>query len=262
MLRVSLIQADLIWENPAENRRSFEEKIKALIGLTDLILLPEMFTTGFSMKPGSMAESFPGPTLDWMMEMAQKTGACVCGSVMTLEKENYYNRLFFAKPNGTYQSYNKRHLFRMAGEDLEYSAGEERLVVEWKEWKIMPLICYDLRFPVWSRNTHFGSQEKGLVYDLLLYVANWPERRNIAWKTLLPARAVENLCYVAALNRVGVDGSGLSYSGDSAIYDYLGQKISTVQPHSETIETCVLDKATLDDFRKQFPAWMDADLIR
>jgi omega-amidase len=262
MLRVSFIQSELVWENPAANRQYFGKKIEALAGQSDLILLPEMFTTGFSMKPDGKAESFPGPTLDWLIEKANKANACICGSIMSEEKGKFYNRLLFAKPDGTYQVYNKRHLFRMAGEDLAYTAGEERVVVEWKGWRILPLVCYDLRFPVWSRNGFFEKQEKGLVYDLLVYVANWPERRSLAWNTLLPARAVENLAYVAALNRIGMDDAGLRYSGDSGIYDFLGQKLSSTLAHQEATETVSLDKAALESFRMQFPAWMDADEFR
>lgn len=259
MLRVSFIQSDLVWEDPMENRRLFGEKIEALVGQTDLIVLPEMFTTGFSMQPKGKAELFPGYSLKWMQQQAEKTNACVCGSVMSEEKGCYYNRLLFVKPDGTYHSYDKRHLFRMAGEDAEYTAGMNRLVITWKGWRILPLVCYDLRFPVWSRNTSFETQGKELVYDLLIYVANWPERRNFAWKSLLPARAIENMSYLVAVNRIGIDNTGLSYSGDSGIYDFMGQKLSVAQAHQAVAETITLDKNALDEFRKQFPAWMDAD---
>ncbi len=264
-MRVTLIQTDLHWENPAANRDAFTKKLLPLAGQTDLVVLPEMFTTGFSMHPQDKAEVFPGITLDWMLSLSFEIDAAIVGSVMSLERR-YSNRLIFAKPNGSYEYSDKRHLFRMAGEDKNYSAGEERVIIEWKGWRILPLVCYDLRFPVWSRNVNmikpqnkYATSKLEIAYDLLLYIANWPERRRQAWNTLLPARGIENLSYVAAVNRIGTDGTGLSYSGDSAVYDYLGNRISTVQPFTDCMETIELNKRSLDEFREQFPAWKDAD---
>jgi predicted amidohydrolase len=253
-LNVTLIQTDLVWHDPEANRRRLQERIAALAGQTDLIVLPEMFTTGFTMEARSVAEIANGPSVAWMREQAAKVGAVITGSIATREGDSYYNRLIWMRPDGAHSTYDKRHLFRMAHEQDHYSAGARRLVVELKGWKILPLVCYDLRFPVWSRN-RIGTEG---AYDVLLYVANWPERRRYAWQTLIKARAIENLSYCIGVNRVGKDINGINYSGDSAVVDYLGQPMTPPSEH-EFVTTVKLDKAALDGFRDKFPAHLDAD---
>lgn len=253
-LRITLIQSKLHWQNPIKNRHMFDglfDKIKT--GSTDIILLPEMFTTGFSMLAETYAETMNGVTLNWLKNMAGKKKAVVCGSLMIKEKKKYYNRLIWMKPDGSYQTYDKRHLFSMANEEDTYSAGKDKIVVEWKGWKICPMICYDLRFPVWSRRT------KDKNYDLLLFVANWPERRAFHWKQLLVARAIENQAFVAGLNRIGLDGNGIAYTGDSAIIDPLGHILSKIKPSQTKVETIVISAKLLKNWRKQLKAFSDAD---
>ncbi|MBW2961926.1 amidohydrolase [Mesonia aestuariivivens] len=250
-LNITIIQEDLKWENITANLELFSKHINFLKASSDLIVLPEMFTTGFSMNPMQFAELENGKTLDWLKETAKKNNIAITGSVMIKENSNYYNRLFFVLPNGSYQTYNKKHLFTLAHEEQTYAAGEERLMVEYKGWKICPLICYDLRFPVWSRNT--------VDFDLLLYVANWPKKRIAAWDTLLKARAIENMCYVAGVNRVGFDGNHHEYSGHSAIYDMLGEQISTLNEGKVFSETILLEKAKLNETRKRFSFLNDRD---
>lgn len=251
-LDVTLIQTDLVWHDPAANRRRLQQRFAALAGQTDLIVLPEMFTTGFTMEASSVAEAADGPTVAWMREHAERLGAVITGSIATRQGESCFNRLVWMRPDGTHEIYDKRHLFRMAHEQDHYSAGAKRLVVELKGWKILPLVCYDLRFPVWSRNRAEDA------YDVLLYVANWPERRRYAWQTLIKARAIENLSYCIAVNRVGKDGNGVNYTGDSAAVDYLGQPMTALSER-EFVTTVTLDKAALDGFRNKFPAHLDAD---
>ncbi|HNV51684.1 MAG TPA: nitrilase-related carbon-nitrogen hydrolase, partial [Tenuifilaceae bacterium] len=200
-MRVTIIQSGLEWENPNANKINFEKKIKEVAHNSDLILLPEMFTTGFSMNPQGFADLYPGETSAWMSKMATENSIALTGSYIAKENSNYFNRMIFAYPNGDIVYYDKRHLFRMAGEDKNYSAGNKRVVVNYMGWRILLLVCYDLRFPVWSRNRN--------DYDLILLVANFPERRRYAWNSLLVARAIENQCYVAACNRVGDDGNGV-----------------------------------------------------
>ncbi|MBF8964274.1 amidohydrolase [Pontibacter sp. FD36] len=250
-LRVTIIQTSLHWQDAAANRAMFSEKLAAVAPATDLIVLPEMFTTGFSMDAAGLAEEAEGPTLQWMKEEAARYSAVITGSVIVREGEQYFNRLYWVHPDGTYQHYNKRHLFRMAKEHHTYTPGQEKLLVELKGWKICPLVCYDLRFPVWSRNV--GSE-----YDLLLYVANWPKPRANAWSILLQARAVENLSYVVGVNRVGTDGNGHPYSGDSAVIHPKGYKLLETT-EAEGIHTITLNKKELTDFREAFPAHLDAD---
>nr|WP_298718574.1 amidohydrolase [uncultured Steroidobacter sp.] len=253
-LHVTLIQTDLVWHDPEANRRRLQERCGGLAGQTDLIVLPEMFTTGFTMAPESVAEPANGPTVTWMREQAAKLGAVITGSIATRDGDGYYNRLVWMRPDGTHETYDKRHLFRMAHEQDHYSPGTRRLVVELKGFKILPLVCYDLRFPVWSRNK-IGTDGG---YDVLLYVANWPERRRHPWQTLLKARAIENLSYCIGVNRVGKDGTGIDYTGDSAAIDYLGQPM-TPASEQEFVTTVTLDKTALDGFRAKFPAYLDAD---
>ncbi|WP_129643857.1 amidohydrolase [Peristeroidobacter agariperforans] len=253
-LNVTLIQTDLAWHDPAANRVRLQKHMGGLAGQTDLIVLPEMFTTGFTMEAESVAEIANGPTVAWMREHAAALGAVITGSIATRDGDRYYNRLVWMRPDGTHETYDKRHLFRMAHEQDHYSAGVRRLVVELKGWKILPLVCYDLRFPVWSRNKLGGDDG----YDALLYVANWPERRRYPWQTLLKARAIENLSYCIGVNRVGKDGTGINYTGDSAAIDYLGQPM-TPASEQEFVTTVSLDKTALDGFRAKFPAHLDAD---
>jgi omega-amidase len=249
-LRVTLVQSEIAWEAPAANRHRLAEHFRGLAGHTDLIVLPEMFSTGFSMGAEALAESMNGPTVGWMREEAAAMGCVITGSLIVRDQGRYFNRLVWARPDGSLAHYDKRHLFRMAGEHAHYAAGGSRLTVELKGWRICPLVCYDLRFPVWSRNR--GD------YDLLLYVANWPARRAHAWSALLRARAIENLCYVAGVNRIGRDGNGTSYAGDSVALDFLGQPISS-EGRGDRVETAVLDMESLRTHRESFPAHLDAD---
>jgi len=253
-LNVTLVQAALVWHDAAANRRKFEALLAPLAGRTDLVALPEMFTTGFTMQPETVAEIADGPTVDWMRAQAGHLGAVVCGSIATRDAGRYFNRLVCMRPDGTHECYDKRHLFRMAHEHDHYTAGTRRTIVEVKGWKVRPLVCYDLRFPVWSRNRLGGDE----AYDLLLYVANWPERRRYAWQTLIKARAIENLSYVVAVNCVGQDGNGINYTGDSAAVDFLGQ-LMTEPSEQEFVTTVTLDRTALQAFRDKFPAYLDAD---
>jgi omega-amidase len=249
-LRVTLVQSDIAWQDPGANRRRLAAHFRGLAGHTDLIVLPEMFSTGFSMDADGLAEPMDGPTIGWMREEAAAMGCVIAGSVIVRDRGRHYNRLVWARPDGTLEHYDKRHLFRMAGEHEHYAAGGARLTVELKGWRVCPLICYDLRFPVWSR----GRGD----FDLLLYVANWPARRAHAWSALLRARAIENLCYVAAVNRIGRDGNGASYAGDSVALDFLGQPLSS-EGGGDRVETAVLDLQSLRSYRESFPAHLDAD---
>lgn len=265
-LKITIIQSNLHWENKAKNLKLFSQKIDAISDKTDLIVLPEMFTTGFSMKPKEFAEPMDGPTVTWFNEQAKKKDCVVTGSFICEEGGNYFNRLVWANPDGECVIYDKRHLFRMANEDEHYTAGLKKTIVELKGWKICPLICYDLRFPVWSRNTRVKQQSQpadkeniNYEYDVLIYVANWPEVRSYPWKTLLLARALENQCYVVGVNRVGNDGNAIYHSGDSAVINARGVVISNTKPHEETTETVALNYEELKAFRKTFPAMLDAD---
>lgn len=249
-LSVSIVQTELHWHQPEKNRAQFEQIIQSLKNKTHLIVLPEMFTTGFTMEAVEQAESMEGETVQWMQSMAQEANATIMGSVIIEDDEHYYNRLIGMPPDGHYWLYDKRHLFRMAKEHEHFSAGTHTISIELQGWKICPLICYDLRFPVWSRNRDH--------YDLLIYVANWPERRRTAWQTLLKARAIENLSYVVGVNRVGQDQNGIDYSGDSAIVDFMGNELAC-KAHEPFIETVHLSHEKLQAFRKKFPADQDAD---
>ena len=252
-LSITIIQADLHWENPIANRRNFSEIIQGITEKTDLVVLPEMFTTGFSMQATDLAEESNGETLNWMISEAKKHTVAITGSIIVKENERFYNRLYFVFPNGDFKYYNKRHTFTLAGEHLSYTAGKEQLIVNYKGWKIFPLICYDLRFPVWARNSH--------EYDLVLYVANWPVKRIVAWDTLLKARAIENMAYCVGVNRVGHDGNGYEYSGHSAVFDVLGKLISNRDFEKEFVETITLSKEYLTKQRKQLQFLRDRDLF-
>ena len=257
-LRISLVQGATRWHDPAGNREYYGRLIAPLHGITDLILLPETFTSGFSNDAIEQAEGMDGPTVEWLREQSRRLGAAITGSVQISDGGGVYNRLFFATPDGGLQHYDKRHLFRYAKEHERYAAGRERLTVEFKGWRICPLVCYDLRFPVYSRNRFDVERPGGLDYDLLLYVANWPAARAYPWKTLLRARAIENLCFVAGLNRVGTDGNGLEYSGDSAVIDFLGHPLSEATDE-EVVTTTTLPAAELLAHRERFPAMLDGD---
>lgn len=257
-LRISLVQGATRWHDPEGNRDYYGELIAPLHGITDLALLPETFTSGFSNAAIDKAEDMDGPTVAWMLEQARTLDAVVTGSVQLREGDQVFNRMLWATPHGALEHYDKRHLFRYAREHERYAAGRQRLVVEWKGWRINPLVCYDLRFPVFARNRFNVERVDALDFDLQLYVANWPAARSHAWKTLLRARAIENLCYVAGLNRVGTDGNGIDYSGDSAVIDFLGHPVSECSDQ-EVVVTTTLQAAELAAHRQRFPAMLDGD---
>ena len=249
-LQVSLIQTSLFWEDAVSNRAHQETLIAKVPEGTHLIVLPEMFTTGFSMSPQSLAETMEGNTVQWMKQQAVKSQAAICGSLIISEGGLYYNRFLFVTPEGEITSYNKRHTFNMAGEGEQYQAGKEQVLVNYKGWKIFPQICYDLRFPVYARNT--------LGYDLIIYVANWPKTRIAAWDTLLKARAIENMSYCIGVNRVGVDGNNLEYIGHSAVYDVLGNEIITAHTQEGAVTT-TLTKTHIYETRSKLPFLEDKD---
>ncbi len=253
-LKVSIIQSDLTWENKTKNFSHFDELISSIEVKTDLILLPEMFSTGFSMNAENLFDTPEGETLKWLRAHANNTQAAVTGSVIVKENGNYYNRLYFVTPDGNFTTYDKKHLFTLAKEHKHYSPGDKRIIVDYKGWKICPLICYDLRFPVWARNTE--------EYDLLLYVANWPEKRVAAWDALLKARAIENMSYCIGVNRIGKDGNDFPYIGHSAIYDALGEKISTDLYEEAFVETRSLSKQHILNTRKKLGFLKDRDNFR
>ncbi|PKQ40381.1 amidohydrolase [Pseudomonas sp. YY-1] len=249
-LELALIQTTLAWHDPAANREHFQALLEQARG-ADLVILPEMFTTGFSMESAELAEPEDGPSSIWLREQAQRIGAVICGSLIIQAADgSYRNRLLWARPDGSFAYYDKRHLFRMAGEHKHYSAGDQQVVFDLKGWRVRPLICYDLRFPVWSRDA--GGT------DLLLYTANWPGARSQHWNRLLPARAIENLCYVAAVNRVGEDGKGHGYTGDSQVLDFQGEALLTAGEGDGVFRTRLSHDA-LSTYRERFPAHLDAD---
>jgi len=250
-LRVTTVQADLIWEDATANRNAFAEQLLPIAGKTDLIILPEMFSTGFSMHPAPLAEPMDGPTVSWMADMAQQTNAVLTGSLIIEDNGHYYNRLIWMPPNGSVQYYDKRHLFTMAGEHETYTAGTQLLLTEVCGWKVCPLVCYDLRFPVWSRNTE-GC-------DLMFYVASWPSKRDYAWKSLLLARAIENQCFVIGVNRVGEDGNGYQYSGDSRVIPPLGDRLLYAGTDKAELITHVLSAGLITEVRERFPFLLDRD---
>ena len=250
-LKIALIQSDLIWENPEENRINFTNKIITIVEKVDMIILPEMFSTGFTMNPLELAETMKGDTVAWMQKIAQQKHAAVIGSLVIEENKQYYNRLLFVHPSGDIDSYDKRHTFTLAGEDKVYTAGSEKLIVDYKGWKICPLVCYDLRFPVWSRNVE--------EYDVLLYVANWPAVRTNAWDALLKARAIENMSYCIGVNRVGTDANNNDYSGHSSAYDVLGNRLDHIEENVEAIEVVALSNTELQTHRNKLNFLADRD---
>ncbi len=271
-LSITTIQTNLHWEDKAANLQMLEQKISSIKEKKEIVVLPEMFSTGFSMKPELLAETMDGETVQWMKRIAAEKKIILTGSVIIADtgqtgtvRPSYYNRLIWMQPNGQYGVYDKRHCFAFAGEDEHYTAGTKRLIVSVKGWKINLLVCYDLRFPVWARQTSPPNPspqvERGAIapeYDIIIYVANWPERRIHAWKTLLQARAIENQCYVVGTNRVGDDGNNIHYSGESMIVDPQGEVLYT-KKEVEDIFTIALDKTHLQTVRKKFPFLRDAD---
>ena len=261
LLSITTVQADLSWENKVDNLKKFDDMLSQVKN-TDVIVLPEMFTTAFSMNPAAFAENLFGAAFNWMTQKAKQLDAAITGSFICLENGKYYNRLIWMQPDGNYFKYDKRHLFTLAGENAHYTEGSERVTLEWRDWRICPLICYDLRFPVWSRNvltpTFGGHVEETGYYDILIYVANWPERRSNAWKSLLTARAIENQAYVVGVNRVGNDGNGIYHSGDSAIIDFAGAVLFS-QAHTEGVHTTILSRSKITDFRNKFGFLSDQD---
>ncbi|MCK4561489.1 MAG: amidohydrolase [Flavobacteriaceae bacterium] len=252
-LKIALIQTDNIWENIPENLKSLSKKINTIHESVDIIVLPELFSTGFTMSAKPVAESMSGKAIHWMLEKASNKKSLIIGSLIISENKNIYNRLIVAFPNGEIKYYDKRHLFSFAGEEKVFSAGKKKLIFEYKGFKICPLICYDLRFPVWARNT-----EK---IDLLIYIANWPNARISAWDTLLKARAIENLCYVIGVNRVGVDNNKLVYTGHSTVIDALGKIILEFKERQEDIKTTTLQKDQILDTRNKFHFLDDRDVF-
>jgi predicted amidohydrolase len=256
-LKITLVQSDLHWEDIEANLAMFEEKIWRIGNTTDVIVLPEMFTTGFTMAAPRLAEHMNMRTFKWMKQMADQTGALILGSYIVTVHERYYNRLLWMEPGGVFKTYDKRHLFRMANEHKTYAPGESLLIGTWKGWRICPLVCYDLRFPVWSRNT-WDFNARRLSYDVAVYVANWPTARIEAWSTLLKARAIENLSYVVGVNRIGQDGTGVEHNGNSAVISPKGEAIYTNEG-ADITRTIELSSNSLSAFRDRFPAYMDAD---
>jgi omega-amidase len=258
-LRVTILQAPLEWQDAPANLSYFNQKISSLDTQSDVIVLPEMFTTGFTMKPQQFAELHEGPGFQWMKQKASEKSCVICGSISVNDNGKFFNRLYWVRPDGTYEHYDKRHLFRMAGEDKIYTAGTRRVVVELKGWKILLQICYDLRFPVFSRNRWNKEKDNAAEYDAIVYVANWPQVRSYPWKHLLIARAIENQAYVVGVNRIGNDGNKIAHSGDSVVLNPRGEQISTLISGEEKTETVVLDYTLLDEYRKAFPVGLDAD---
>lgn len=250
-LNIVAIQANLTWGNPAKNRLYFEQMINKLASDTDLVVLPEMFSTGFTMKPSSIFETMKGTTVSWMINMAKAHDIAVIGSIVIQDNNQYFNRAVFVHPSGQLEIYDKRHLFGLAGEDKQYTSGIKRIVINFKGWRICPLICYDLRFPVWSRNSD--------DYDLLLFMANWPIPRIDAWDTLLKARAIENMSYCVGVNRIGDDENGYQYNGHTSAYNFLGEKIASTTEGKENLLYCKISKTKLLEFRKKLNFLKDQD---
>lgn len=249
-MKTAIIQTDLIWENPKENRTQFNQKIDAISQPVDLIVLPEMFSTGFTMFPNDLAEMMSGETVFWMQEVANAKQAAICGSIIIEENDNFYNRFVFVHPNGKIETYDKRHLFSLAGEHEQYTQGTEKVIIQYKDWKICPQICYDLRFPVFSRNNN--------EYDLLIYVANWPKPRITAWDALLKARAIENMSFVVGVNRIGLDGNKHEYVGNSIVLDELGNSIVEAN-ENDGLFIATLDKTKMLQTREKLNFLNDRD---
>jgi omega-amidase len=260
-LTLTLIQTKLHWEEKALNLAMLEEKINSIQPKTEVVILPEMFSTGFSMQPERLAEGMDGETIAWMKRVSSEKKIILTGSIIIAENGNYYNRLVWMLPNGQMGVYDKKHLFAYANEDKRYTSGNKRLIASVKGWKINLLVCYDLRFPVWSRQSHTTEKNPGLEYDVLIYVANWPERRSHAWKTLLQARAIENQCFCIGVNRTGNDGNDIYYSGDSMIVNPAGEVLYQ-KAYDEDIYTITFQKEELEKVREKMPFWKDADSFK
>lgn len=252
-LKIALLQVDIVWQNAEQNRINYSEKINQITEEVDLILLPEMFSTGFSMQPQAIAETMQGETIKWMQQMASDKQCAIGGSLIITKNDKYFNRFLFLHPTGEIEFYDKHHLFTLAGEGKTYTQGTKKLLIEYKGWKICPFVCYDLRFPVWSRNIE--------NYDVLIYVANWPKPRISAWDTLLKARSIENLSYVVGVNRIGVDGNDLAYCGHSAVYDCLGEQLTESIPNQEGVEIVTLNKTHIIDVRTTLNFLNDKDFF-
>lgn len=250
-LKVTLIQTSLFWEDPKKNRKLFSKKIESISEETDLIILPEMFPSGFSMNAYSLAEENQGLSFSWMRTIAEQRKAAITGSIIIHENNEYFNRLFFVFPDGSFKTYDKRHTFTFAGENKTYASGKERVLVEYKGWRICPLVCYDLRFPVWARNVE--------NYDMLFFIASWPKVRMLSWDTLLRARAIENMAYCIGVNRTGKDGNEHEYVGHSAVYNTIGEQISTKNFEKDFIETVILSKKHIKKNRERFHFLNDRD---
>lgn len=255
LLSITTIQSNLIWEEKSANLHMLEQKINSIEEKTEIVVLPEMFSTGFSMKPELLAETMEGETMQWMQRVSRENGIVLTGSIIIEDGGKFFNRMIWMLPNGGYGQYDKRHLFAYAEEDKHYSAGNKRLIASVKGWKINLQVCYDLRFPVWARQQATKNEPE---YDVLMYVANWPERRSHAWKTLLCARAIENQCYVVGANRVGTDANNIYHSGNSLVIDPLGQVLYHMADE-EDVFTITLQKEKLEEVREKFPFWKDAD---
>ncbi len=262
-LTLTLIQSQLHWENKQANLDMFRKKILDIEGKTELVVLPEMFSTGFSMNPGKLAETMNGETVQWMKNLSAEKKVIITGSVIISENDQFYNRMIWMLPNGEYGYYDKRHLFAYAGEDKHYSAGHKRFIASVKGWRVHLQVCYDLRFPVWSRQVPGNEDDeiRTAEYDLLIYVANWPDRRRHAWTTLLQARAIENQCFVAGVNRVGTDANGHYYSGDSLVANPLGE-LYYHKKEDEDVFTITINKEEVDSIREKLPFWKDGDHFR
>lgn len=249
-LRIALLQTELTWEDNHANRDAIEVELKKLTGDYEIIVLPEMFNTGFTMNAEAVAETMNGPTVKWLRERSAERKAVICGSIIIAENGNFYNRFIWAENGEITTTYDKRHLFRMADEHHTFSGGDERTEISYRGWKIMPRVCYDLRFPVWNRS---------MKIDLQIYVANWPEARVAAWDKLLMARAIENQCYIVGVNRTGTDGKGIAYNGHSIVIDPKGMPITPENNQKPGWVTAEIDLKSLEDFREKFPVSMDSD---
>ena len=250
-LEVTIIQSNLVWENPIQNRLNFEKIIGSIPDSVELIVLPEMFTSGFTMSPENVAETMQGETVNWLKNIASTKNVAIVGSLVIVENTNYYNRLLFIHPSGEINYYDKRHTFTLAGEDKVYTAGTQKLLVEYRGWKICPLICYDLRFPVWARNVE--------NYDLLIYVANWPKPRIGAWDALLKARAIENMSYTIGVNRIGLDANSYEYPGHSVFLDCLGKDMCALKANEAWVSSITLNKTYQEKLRTRLQFLNDKD---
>jgi len=254
-IRISIVQINIVWENKQENLRMLHERLKALSGTTEIVVLPEMFSTGFSMNVASLAETTSEETISILKKWSAEYKLAITGSFIAIDNQQYFNRGFFLTPDGEEYYYDKRHLFRMGDEGAHFSSGSKQITIPYLGWNIRLLICYDLRFPVWSRNINNE-------YDLLIYVANWPDARRMVWDTLLKARAFENQCFVCGVNRVGRDGYNLNYNGGSIVYSAKGEVLASVADGLSDTATATIDLTELRKFRDKFPVWKDADSFR